>query len=185
MLARASKSLVLAPFLTTTRYFHLTPHPNINVGDPIPDAELLGHNATDIFRARDFFAPYKKALVIGVPGAFTPGCSKTHLPGYLQQYHALHTKGVDIIACISVNDRFVMAAWGDSLGVREKITLLADPKAEWVQALGLEFDALAIGGIRSKRFAMVLENGIVKKLFVEPNNTGLSVSLAESVLEHL
>ncbi|KAF8937179.1 Peroxiredoxin-5, mitochondrial [Dissophora ornata] len=117
----------------------------------------------------------------------TTGCSKNHVPGYLKHYKELKDKGVELIGCVAVNDAFVMDAWASSLETGDKITMLADPQGTFVKDLGLDFDAsAALGGLRSKRFALVLEqHGKITKAFVEPNNTGLSVSLAENLLKEL
>ena len=120
-------------------------------------------------------------ILFGVPGAFTPTCSKQHLPGYLSQYDALKAKGVDTIACMAVNDVFVMDAWARANGAGDRILMLADGNGTYTRALGLEFDLSGFGmGTRSKRFSMVVEDGIVKQVNVEPG-PGVSVSGAESL----
>ncbi|ORZ20110.1 Redoxin-domain-containing protein [Lobosporangium transversale] len=152
------------------------------------DSTTLLHRSSpaDAVNPAELFEPVKKAVLIGIPGAFTPGCSKTHVPGYLKYYDELKNKGVDLIGCVSVNDSYVLNAWSKHLEVGDKITMLADPQGNFVKGLGLDFDAsAALGGRRSKRFAMILENGRITKLFVEPNNTGLSVSLAENLIKEL
>ncbi|KAG0337106.1 Peroxiredoxin-5, mitochondrial [Podila humilis] len=152
------------------------------------DSAAVLHRATpaDTVDPAELFGSVKKAVLIGVPGAFTPGCSKQHIPGYLKHFDDLKNKGVDLIGCVSVNDAFVMHAWAKDLKVGDKIDMLADPQGNFVKSLGLDFDAsAALGGHRSKRFALVLENGKITKAFVEPNNTGLSVSLAENLLNEL
>ncbi|KAK5820802.1 peroxiredoxin-5, mitochondrial-like protein [Linnemannia elongata] len=151
-----------------------------------PASVLQRSSPSDTVNPAELFGSAKKAVLIGVPGAFTPGCSKTHVPGYLKHYDELKNKGVELIGCVSVNDAFVMDAWGKDLNVGDKVTMLADPQGKFVKDLGLDFDAsAALGGHRSKRFALVLENGEITKAFVEPNNTGLSVTLAESLLKEL
>lgn len=126
------------------------------------------------------------AKCIGVPGAFTPGCSKTHLPGYVKEAETLKSKGVDLVACVAVNDAFVMTEWGKAHQADDKVTLLADSKGELAKAMDLDFDASgALGNHRFKRFAAILEDGKVKKLFVEPDTTGLNVSLVENVVKSL
>ncbi|KAG0263003.1 Peroxiredoxin-5, mitochondrial [Actinomortierella ambigua] len=153
----------------------------------LPASAVLHHTKpADTVKPAELFGSAKKAILIGVPGAFTPGCSKTHVPSYLEHYDKLKAKGVDLIGCVSVNDAFVMDAWGKDLDVQDKIMMLADPQGKMVKELGLDFDAsAALGGHRSKRFALVLENGKITKEYVEPNNTGLSVTLAENVLKEL
>ncbi|KAG0274857.1 Peroxiredoxin-5, mitochondrial [Linnemannia exigua] len=149
-------------------------------------AVLQRSSPSDTVNPAELFGSAKKAVLIGVPGAFTPGCSKTHVPGYLKHYDELKNKGVELIGCVSVNDAFVMDAWGKDLNVGDKVTMLADPQGKFVKDLGLDFDASgALGGHRAKRFALVLENGKITKAFVEPNNTGLSVTLAENLLKEL
>ncbi|KAK3831487.1 MAG: peroxiredoxin-5, mitochondrial-like protein [Linnemannia gamsii] len=149
-------------------------------------AVLQRSSPSDTVSPAELFGSVKKAVLIGVPGAFTPGCSKTHVPGYLKHYDELKNKGVELIGCVSVNDAFVMDAWGKDLNVGDKVTMLADPQGKFVKDLGLDFDASgALGGHRAKRFALVLENGKITKAFVEPNNTGLSVTLAENLLKEL
>ncbi|RKP25792.1 Redoxin [Syncephalis pseudoplumigaleata] len=166
-------------------------------GDTLPSVRLHGRKGPgDAVDALAFFKPYRRAILIGVPGAFTPGCSKaseplrhrTHLPSYIKAYDELKRKGVEKVVCVTVNDAFVAQAWADQLGAGDKVILLADPKAELVKSLGLSFDASGacpLGGIRSKRFAMVLEHGKVIKLNVEPDATGLTCSLADNVMKDL
>lgn len=111
----------------------------------------------------------KKVFLFCVPGAFTPTCSKKHLPGYVENAAALKAKGVDTIACLSVNDVFVMDAWGKAAGADDRVLMLADGNAAYVKALGLELDATGFGmGIRGQRFSMLVENGVVKQLNIEP-----------------
>jgi peroxiredoxin len=120
-----------------------------------------------------------------VPGAFTPTCSARHLPGYLQNIEALKAKGVDTVACIAVNDGFVMGAWARDQDVDGRILMLADGSAAFTKSIGLELDLTARGlGIRSQRFAMVVDNGVVTSLNVEPPG-GFEVSKAEAVLASL
>jgi len=127
----------------------------------------------------------KKVVIFAVPGAFTPTCSMKHLPGFVQQAAALRAKGVDEIACLSVNDAFVMGAWGDAQGAKGKVRLLADGNGEFTKAIGLTLDASGFGmGLRSQRYAMVVKDGKVQELLVEPG-PGLNVSSAESVLSKL
>jgi peroxiredoxin len=128
----------------------------------------------------------KKVVLFSVPGAFTPTCSKSHLPGFIQNAQAIRAKGVDTVACISVNDVFVMDAWGKSAGAEGKVLMLADGNATYTKALGLDLDASGFGmGIRGQRFAMVVDNGVVKKLEVEPSAAQCTVSGGESILKGL
>ena len=156
----------------------------IKVGDTIPSMKLMAATADgpkeistdDIFKG-------KKVVLFAVPGAFTPTCSAKHLPGFVQNAEALKAKGVDTIACIAVNDAFVMGAWGKDQKIGENIVLLADGSAAFTKALGLELDLVPRGmGVRSQRFALVAVDGKVTHLAVEPPG-GFDVSKAESLLE--
>ncbi len=127
----------------------------------------------------------KKVVLFAVPGAFTPTCSMKHLPGFLEQARAIKAKGVDEIVCLSVNDAFVMGAWGSANNAKGKVRMLADGNGEFTQAVGLSLDASGFGmGTRSQRYAMIVKDGKVEHLFVEAG-PGLSVSSAESVLAKL
>jgi len=135
----------------------------------------------DIFRG-------KKVILFGVPGAFTPGCTKTHLPGYIADAHKYREKGVDEIVCITVNDAFVAGAWAESLGAAGKVRVLADPNGELTKHLGLELDLtgpFGRGGLRTKRFSAIVVNGEITVINVEPDNTGLTCSLSPSLLKQL
>ena len=124
-------------------------------------------------------------MLFGVPGAFTPTCSAKHLPGYVQNYDALKAKGVDTVACMAVNDAFVMGAWGKDQGVGDKVMMLADGSADFTKKLGLELDLVARGlGVRSQRFVLVAKNGKVTHVAVEAPGA-FEVSKAETVLAAL
>jgi len=126
-----------------------------------------------------------KVVLFAVPGAFTPGCSKIHLPGYVQHGDELKAKGVSTIACIAVNDPWVMEAWGDAQGATGKILMLADGNGDFAQAMGLEVDLSVAGlGSRSQRYAAVIDDGVITSLDVEPN-PGVDVSKCENVLAKL
>ncbi|MFC0118609.1 peroxiredoxin [Pseudoalteromonas xiamenensis] len=125
----------------------------------------------------------KKVVVFAVPGAFTPTCSAAHLPGYVTLADKIKAKGVDLIACVSVNDAFVMKAWGDAQNAQE-IAMLADGDGSFTKALGLEMDTGAFGGVRSQRYAMIVENGVVTALNVEAPKS-FEVSKAEVILDTL
>ena len=128
----------------------------------------------------------KKVVLFALPGAFTPTCSAKHVPGFLKNAQAIKGKGVDTIACLSVNDAFVMGAWGKDQGVGDNILMLADGSGAFTKAAGLELDLTARGmGVRSHRYAMVVEDGVVKSLDVEENPGGLDVSSAEKILDAL
>ena len=127
----------------------------------------------------------KKVVLFAVPGAFTPTCSVQHLPGFIQNVSQLKEKGVDTVACISVNDPFVMSAWGKDRGVGQDVLMIADGNAEFTKAIGLEMDGSGFGlGTRSQRYAMIIDDGVVTKLHVE-SGPALDVSSVESVLEAL
>ncbi|MBW3551328.1 MAG: peroxiredoxin [Proteobacteria bacterium] len=126
----------------------------------------------------------RRLVLFAVPGAFTPTCSEKHLPGYVELFDQFHSRGVDV-ACLSVNDPFVMQAWGQAHHVPDGLMMLADGNGEFTRALGLELDASAYGmGTRAKRFALYAEDGVVKKLFVEAPGE-FRVSSAEAVLQSL
>ena len=128
----------------------------------------------------------KRVVAFAVPGAFTPTCSAKHLPGFVRDADAIRKKGVDEIVCISVNDAFVMGAWGKSAGADGKVRMLADGNGELTRALGLELDASGFGmGMRSQRYGMVVKDGTVEQLHLEPGGAGLTVCSAESMLPKL
>jgi len=153
----------------------------IKTGDRTPDAaftRMTADGPAPITTAELFGG--RKVIVFGVPGAFTPTCSKQHLPGYLAQHDAIKAKGIDTIACLAVNDVFVMDAWARANDAGDRILMLADGNATFVKAVGLEFDLSGFGmGTRSKRFSMVVDDGVVTRLNVE-EGPGVSVSGAES-----
>ena len=158
----------------------------ITVGDPMPDATLKTLTAGGVrdVSTGELFSG-KKVVLLAVPGAFTPTCSDTHLPGFLARADQIKAKGADTIACIAVHDAFVMAAWGRDRGVGEQILMLADGNGELTRALGLELDASAFGlGSRSRRFAAIIDDGVVSRLGVEPAGE-VGVSSAEAVLADL
>ncbi len=153
----------------------------IKPGDRIPEGTFTRMTPTGPgpITTQELFGG-KKVVFFAVPGAFTPTCSKQHLPGYVASADAIKAKGVDTIACMAVNDAFVMDAWGKAQGVGDKILLLADGNGEFAKRLGLELDASRFGmGTRSKRFSMVVEDGVVKELNVEAPGE-FKVSSAES-----
>ena len=159
----------------------------IQVGDKIPSATLF-HMTADgpaAITTGEIFAG-KKVVLFAVPGAFTPTCSAKHLPGFVGKADEIKAKGVDTIACLSVNDAFVMDAWGKDQGVGGKVLLLADGSAELTKALGLELDLAGRGlGLRSNRYAMIVDDGVVKLLNKEAAPGGLDVASAETVLATL
>ena len=127
----------------------------------------------------------KKVVIFAVPGAFTPTCSAQHVPGFIENHEALKTKGVDLIVCISVNDPFVMGAWGKDREVGDSMLMLSDGNGEFTAAIGLEMDGSGFGlGTRSQRYAMIVDDGVVSSLNVE-SGPGLDVSSAETILSAL
>ena len=158
----------------------------IKVGDRLPSVRLKHMTANGPAEiGSDELAKGRTLVLFALPGAFTPTCSARHLPGFLAQHEALKAKGVDTIACLSVNDAFVMGAWGKDQGVGDRILMLADGSAAFTRAVGLDQDLTANGmGVRSRRYAMVVTDGVVTHLAVEPA-PGLEVSSAESVLKAL
>jgi len=160
--------------------------PEIKVGDKLPSINLFEGNPGNKVNMAELFGGVKKGIIFAVPGAFTPGCSKTHLTGYVEKFDAMKTKGVDLVACIAVNDPFVMEAWGDAHKATGKIRMLADPACEFTKAIGMELDlSAALGTIRSKRYSLVVENGVVKHVNIEPDGKGLTCSLAPEVLKQI
>ena len=155
----------------------------IKTGDAFPPMKLTSATAEgpkEVSTAEVFGG--KTVVLFATPGAFTPTCSVRHVPGYLQNMDALRAKGVDTVACVAVNDVFVMDAWRKELGVDDRILMLADGSAALTKALGLELDLVARGlGIRSQRYAMVVKDGHVTHLAVEAPGD-FDVSKAESVL---
>ena len=158
----------------------------INVGDKVPAMTLIKATAdgpaplstADLFNGRT-------VALFSVPGAFTPTCSARHLPGYVENADALAAKGVDEIVCVSVNDAFVMAAWGKSAGVDGKVTMIADGNGDFSKALGLTFDGSNFGmGLRGQRFSMIVKYGTVTELNIEPPGA-FGVSSAEHLLGQL
>ena len=155
-------------------------------GDKLPEAtfRVMGPEGIDALTTDDVFAG-KKVVLFAVPGAFTPTCSKQHLPGFVEKAGAIKAKGVDTIACVSVNDAFVMDAWGKDRSAGDAVLMLADGNGDFSKAIGLDFDGSGIGfGVRSQRYAMVVEDGVVKSLFVE-QPMKFEVSSAEAVLAAL
>jgi peroxiredoxin len=158
----------------------------IAIGDTLPSATLvrMTDNGPEKIEARDFFAGRRIAL-FSVPGAFTPTCSAKHLPGFIDKAEAIKAKGIDEVVGTAVNDAFVMGAWGKSAGADGKVTLLADGNGDFVKAMGLDFDGSGFGmGTRGQRFAMVVNDGRLEKLFVEAPGE-FRVSSADYLLSEL
>jgi peroxiredoxin len=159
---------------------------SIREGEKIPsvklktmvDGQMQDITTDEIFAGR-------KVVLFAVPGAFTPTCSAKHLPGFVEQADAIRARGVDRVVCTSVNDAFVMDAWARDRGVGDKVLMLADGNGDLARALGLDMDGSGIGfGIRSQRYALIAEDGVVRKLAVE-KPMKFEVSSAEKILEAL
>ena len=158
----------------------------IQVGDKIPDAKLwkMTKDGPKPITTSEIFDG-KKVVLFAVPGAFTPGCSNTHLPGYVVNYDDIKAKGVDTVACVAVNDAFVMGAWGEAQNA-ENLLMLGDGAAEFTMALGVDLDMSPHGlGVRSKRYSMIVNDGVVEAINVEPDGAGIDVSTAENILKQL
>ena len=158
----------------------------IKVGDTVPSITLRQMTTDGIKEvSTDELLGGKKVVLFALPGAFTPTCSSKHVPGFIENAEALKGRGVDAIACVSVNDAFVMDAWGRDLGVGDSVLMLADGNADFTRAVDLMLDGSGIGfGVRSQRYAMIVDDGVVKHLAVE-DGTGLDVSAAERTLAML
>ena len=158
----------------------------IAVGDTIPDIRVMiaGPQGPIHVQTGEVLGS-GRVVLFAVPGAFTPTCSDYHLPSYVIRHDDLLAKGVDRVVCVSVNDPFVMAAWAEDQQVGDLVTMMADGNGELTAAVGLEMDGSGFGlGTRSQRYAMVLEDGVVTVLHVEPG-AGLTVSAADAILEVL
>lgn len=152
-----------------------TPMPSGELSQ-LKDGNMITHNTDELFAN-------KKVALFAVPGAFTPTCSAAHLPGYVVSADELKTKGIDAIICLSVNDAFVMNAWGEAQNA-ENIMMLADGDGSYTKALGLNMDTAGFGGLRSQRYAMVIDNGTVTNLHIEKPKE-FEVSTAEAILKAL
>jgi peroxiredoxin len=159
---------------------------SISVGEKMPSGSfgVMGESGPEQLSTSDLFSG-KKVVLVSVPGAFTPTCSKGHLPGYINQADDLGAQGVDTIACMAVNDVFVMNAWGKDRGVGDKVVMLADGNGDYTKALGLEMDATGFGmGHRGQRFAIVVDDGTATYVAVEAPGE-FDVSKAEAILANL
>ncbi|KAF5795846.1 putative thioredoxin-dependent peroxiredoxin [Helianthus annuus] len=159
----------------------------ISVGDKLPDATLSYFDSSDELQTTTIsdLTKSKKTILFAVPGAFTPTCSQKHLPGFVEKSGELKSKGVDTIACVSVNDAFVMKAWKADLGIGDEVLLLSDGNGEFTRAIGCELDLSdkPVGlGVRSRRYAMLVEDGVVKVLNLEEGGAFTS-SGAEDMLK--
>ena len=159
----------------------------INIGETIPSVTLkqLTPEGVKEFTTDEIFRD-KKVVLFAVPGAFTPACSQRHLPGYVDRAANIKAKGIDEIVCVAVNDAFVMGAWGKEQKTEGKVRMLADGSGDFARALGLELDLTKGGlGFRSKRYAMLVDNGVVKSLNIEAQPGQVDVSGAEAMLKAL
>ena len=159
----------------------------IKVGDKLPEVAFTTMTAEGPQPAMtsELFGG-QKVVLFAVPGAFTPTCHMNHLPGFVEQAEAIKGKGVDMVACVSVNDVFVLDAWAKQSGAQDKIKFLADGNAEFAKATGLELDASGFGmGLRSQRFSMIVNDGVVEALNLEPQAGQAEVSSASEILGQL
>ncbi|KAF2134612.1 AhpC/TSA family protein [Dothidotthia symphoricarpi CBS 119687] len=174
------RHLPLTRIVASHRLFHASAPAFVKVGDKIPNVELMEDSpGNKVNLAKELTG---KGLIIGVPAAYSPACSENHIPGYI---NAAKLKDAGKVFVVSVNDAFVMKAWGKVLDPSGSsgIRFIADPSLAFTKALDLSFDGAKIfGGDRSKRYALVIEDGAVKEAHVEPDNTGLNVSAADKVL---
>ena len=158
----------------------------LKVGDKLPSVTLKTMTADgpkDV--TTDSLFANKKAVLFALPGAFTPGCSMKHVPGFVRHYDDIKAKGVDLIACLSVNDAFVMGAWEKDQKAEGKVMMLADGNADFTKAVGLSMDGSGYGlGLRSQRYAVLLDDGVIKQLNVE-TAPGVDASSAETILSLL
>ncbi len=158
----------------------------IKAGDRMPEGQLavMGADGPEAIDTQKLFGG-KKVVLFSVPGAFTPTCSAKHLPGFVDNADALKARGVDTIACMAVNDVFVMSAWGDSANADGKVMMLADGNGTYTKALGLELDGTAFGlGLRGQRFSVIVDDGVITELNVEAPGA-FDVSSAEAALAQL
>ena len=156
----------------------------IGIGERLPEAtfRVLGSEGIEKLTTSDIFAD-RKVVLFAVPGAFTPTCHLKHLPGFIDNADAFKKKSVHTVACVAVNDPFVMDAWSKAAGGRGKVLFLSDGNGEFTKVIGLDFDGSGIGlGLRSKRYAMLVDDGVVKVLKVEDSPGVADVSTAEKLL---
>jgi 2-Cys peroxiredoxin 5 len=172
-------------FAAQVRAFSGTAARFVSVGDKIPSTAVYdGSPGNEVNLAEE--TALGKSVIVGVPGAFSPACSASHIPGYLKQLRLFGDKGYTNLYVVAVNDPFVQKAWGSDLtrnNYSDHVKFLADPRAEFTAALDLKFDATKVfGNERSKRYALLVEDGKVTKTFVEPDNTSVDVSAADKVI---
>ncbi len=159
----------------------------IQVGDTLPEAKfkIITEEGPSELSTDDVFKD-KKVVLFAVPGAYTPSCHAKHLPGFIENAEAIKAKGVDTVACVAVNDMFVLSYWAKETGGTDKVLFLSDGNADFTKAVGLDFDGSGFGlGTRSKRYVMIVEDSVVKALSVEDVPSSVDVSSAEAVLQAL
>lgn len=157
----------------------------VKAGDKVPSATFFEKDLNTKVSSDDVFKG-KKVVVFGIPGAFTPTCTKKHVPGYVNNIEQFHSKGVDEVVCLAVNDPYVMDAFCDKYGCTGKVRGLTDVKGEFVKKLGLDIDMTEkLGGVRSQRFAMFVDDGVIKEVLTEDDGTSLSNSSAENMLKKI
>lgn len=158
----------------------------IKPGDKLPDAtfRVAGEGGAKEVKTSEIFNG-KKVVLIGMPGAFTPTCHRNHLPGYIEQAEKFRGKGIDTVAVTTTNDHFVMSAWSKAAGGDGKVVFLADGNGEFAKAIGLAFDGSGrgMGGVRSQRYSMYVENGTVKVLNIEENAGKAEVTSADNLIK--
>ncbi len=159
----------------------------LSVGDTIPDVKLMTLTPEGLKPVQSGeVLGTGKVVLFAVPGAFTPTCSDHHLPGFVMQADEILAKGVDRIACVAVNDPFVMGAWGNAQGTADKVMMLSDGNGEFAAQTGMELDLTGIGlGTRSQRYAAILQDGVVEEIFVEPNPGAVEVASSDAILKAL
>jgi len=156
-------------------------------GDSLPEAtfHVLGAEGIENLSTKDVFGG-KKVVLFAVPGAFTPTCHLKHLPGFIDNAEAFKKKGIDTVVCVAVNDPFVLGTWGSVSGGKGKVLFLSDGNAEFTKKIGMDFDGSGIGlGTRSKRYAMLVDDGVVKVVHTEESPGVADVSTAESILAEI
>ena len=157
---------------------------SIKEGTKLPNSVLYENTPANKVSVHDLFAG-KKGIIIGVPGAFTPTCSNSHLPGFIKNIDQVRAKGYQEVICVTVNDAFVTGAWAKDRQAENKVRVLADPSAEFTKAIGMDKNLPPLGGVRSKRYTIIVEDNVVKQVFEEPDGTGATCSLAENVLKKI
>jgi len=184
LLRIVNSSVVRSNF--SSRFFNTSSALNMpfKVGDQIPNVELFEGTPAGKVNIKELCKD-KKVIIFGVPGAFTPTCSKSHLPSFLEKADELKQKGYEIV-CVSINDPFVMSAWGSQQKVDGKIRMLADPRGLLTHALDVEIDLTGpLGSVRTKRFSSFWENGVCKSLEIEPDGTSATCTLAGPFIDKL